>query len=179
MDFEFYLTGAQSPNAFQNAPHKSLGGYISAAQVKNGSVDELFGGISEFLKLNKNSEYAMIAIKNSGSNKTGFNIKVINATDSLSIASIALVLPSKDGTGEQIFESIPDKSTSPYYAEFADASGVDIPLFKNGDVYGIWIKRELIPSALLPIPSAALITAFDTNVDISGEDDIILDINYD
>lgn len=175
---KFFLTGAPSPDAFQNTPRVSLGGYVSSAEVANGALDSLFGSISEWSKINKASDYCMIVLKNDGGNKVNFNIRVITPTTSLTKISLAVVSPSHDGDKNIIFEKVQDKNTAPYYADFSDDSGVTIPVFKKGDVYGVWLKRDILPSAYVPVSTDVLNAAFDAGTDLEGEDDIVIDINY-
>lgn len=175
---KFYLTGAQSPNGSQDNPRSSLGKYISSIEVRNGALDYLFGSISEFAKLSKESEYCMIAMKNAGSNKVGFNIKVINPVGSVTKTSLAIVKPSEDDDKNIVFEYISNRNTQPYYADFAGDNGVDIPVFKRDEVYGIWIRMELLPLASTIIPTQDLIDAYDSGTDLESIDDIVLDINY-
>ncbi len=176
---KIFLTGASIPNEFQNNPSLSIGGYVSSAEVINGELDYLFQGISEFSKLNNKPEYSLIAIKNVGKIKTGATIKLINPVGALSVMSLAVVEPSEDGDSNPFFEKLQTKWSAPYYASFELPAGqVDIPSIAKNAIYGIWIKREVSPSALVPMSVEDMNAAFEAGQELPTEDDIILDINY-
>ena len=102
----------------------------------------------------------------------------MNAVGAYSELALAVVEPSDDGSGNNVFEHIPDRFSAPYYADFADAAGVTIPSFKKNAVYGVWLKRTVSAAALIPLTTDQLVAAYDAGQPLPSEDDMIVSIDY-
>ena len=173
---KIFLTGALSPLAIQANPSNSIGDYLSSSEVVNGSVDYLFGGISELSKMNTKPEYCLIAIKNVGSVKNDLVIKPIIPEGCASTMEIAVVEPSTDDDGNIIFEKIQDRFSQPYYADFVGEEGFSLPKFKKNAVYGIWLMRTVIQQP--QVTNDQLIADFQGDTPIQKEDDIMIEFTY-
>lgn len=162
---KFYLTGASKPNEYQPRPDRSLGGYISTAEVVNGDPNGLFGDITEFSKQDRDHDHCLIAVRNE-TNAAISNMEFIvtNAAESVADIDIALVIPSTDSGGNYLFEKIASKKAVPLYATFDDGAGVTLPSLGAGAYVGVWLRRKVKDSTYVKPTAAQLSANLDSGI---------------
>lgn len=147
---ELYYTGSIKEGIEQTNYSKSLGGYISASKVPNGSFNNLFSSISLLGKNNIleeliNFEMIGLGLKNVlPSTLQNVNIWVEKGVDAIANFEIAIVNTAVDTNGNFI-EKINNRNSLPYYATFFNITGIEnkknIGNMAGGKIYGFWIKR--------------------------------------
>lgn len=145
-----YYTGSIQPNAVQNTPSKSLGGYISSSAVSNDLINNLFSNI-DYTTITKNlKNNRVIAFLNTtGSVIDKFTLYVNSNQNNVSKLKFGLARSSIDEScNAQYFETLQNENASPFYVELKEAEGqqnaLEIENIPPGSYIGIFIQRELI-----------------------------------
>jgi hypothetical protein len=149
-----YYTVASQPEAVQNKPSISLGGYKSSSPLPNSVVGNIFSDISMYTVKNANTnKYIGLVLKNE-TTKDAVNIEIcfIYPTGAASKFRVAAVDMALDAEGQYYMEHIIENSSKPLYANFAEADGetnkINIGDLAIGEVVGIWLERELLLDAI-------------------------------
>lgn len=159
---KFYYTttaGSSELNYERQEPERSLGGYRSVTPVPNGSMNSLFGDLSQYTLNKKKDEYIALVLKNeTGVDVTDINVWFDFPIDSYTKFQIAAVDLAPDADGNLRMENLPNINAKPYYATFVEAEGDTNKqnigdLLADGEV-GIWFKRSI----------------FQENIDLDNED---------
>lgn len=146
---KLYYTTTKGQDEIQARFNKSLGGYKSSSLVKNDEFDNFFGEISNYtISQNNESNYIGLILKNEGAAKTGILFHFTHPVNCYSRLSIAATDLSADIDGVQYMENIPNINSSPVYAMFSEAEGVDNTVslgdLAPNEMIGIWFKREIL-----------------------------------
>lgn len=147
---ELYYTTSSGQDQVQSDPKLSLGGYKSSSLVSNNSFNNLFQEITQFL-LSRDSEdeYIALILKNddeeSIENLWLWFEYIEEKYASLLVAAVDLVV---DSNGVLQMERIFSKNSTPLYAEFHEADGIDnavsLGTIESGGMIGLWFCRKLI-----------------------------------
>ena len=147
---KLYYTTTAGQDQVQSNPEISLGGYRSSSLVPNNLIDNLFGGITQFL-LSRDSqeEYIGLILENELSQSV-YSIRLWfiypeSCYSKFLIAAVDLVV---DSQGVLRMENIPNRYSKPLYATFFESDGegnaVDLGDMISGEMVGLWISRQLI-----------------------------------
>jgi len=143
---KLYYTGSLTYNGNQSNPLKSLGGYKSASEVANGSLNQVFSSISYLAQRDGLFECRGLVLVNEGSlipslsayfdyPDTGdYNSKLLIGVEALStsFAIQKLVYAQSIPTGVTLSE-----------ADGVDNAIVLASAFATNGAIGIWLKREV------------------------------------
>jgi len=148
-----YHTGALTYNTPQPESEKNLGGLVASSPLANGTLNNLFGGISQSTLQNPKKEYRAVVLKNEGTLATDIQLYYTNNSSSpLATFKMALVALASDGCGGYEMESIPGVNSAPINAIFknnlAAANALVIPSLPINAEIGIWIERSLNAKAI-------------------------------
>jgi hypothetical protein len=177
-------TGADKALAVQGESNKSLGGYISATQVPNNFIGNLFPTISQLSQQESREDVRVIAVQNtSGSAFTSFEL-YINEGEKESIAKweIGSQLAVIDDCGDLVVESIPNAYATPINVVMQAGVGynnrITLPNLADNAYVGIYIKR-LTPSQVVDEEAdIALADAYDEGTVLDTEEIISLEFSY-
>ncbi len=134
----YFLTGSAKPNEVSTVK-QSLGGFVSGVPVGNDTMNNIFE--NSYTKDN-NRNYKMIVLKNDGGSSVTLLSFALSTTSTEYQYRLSLVEPGTDDCNRKFFESIPDKNSSPFYADFTqNPSNVVIAA---GGILGIWLERRKI-----------------------------------
>lgn len=160
------FTGAKDEELPQPEPRLSIGGYISNSPVPNGSLNNLFGEISQYTLEKQVIEYRGIALKNTtNATITGAKLFYENlSNDPLVNIRMAVTTPAQDACGWFI-EKVANINSRPLNATFVDnrtlPNAIDLPAINPGGYIGIWIERSFNSAAIATALScSALFAAF-------------------
>ena len=145
-DIDFHLSGGAA-NADPNA---SLGGIISANQIVDASLHNLFDQVSGAEASAGDVEYRCLYVKNAHGTLTLQNAVIYVLTETPSADSDELIgLGTSAVNGVE--QTVADESTAPIGVTFAQANGSgnalsigDIPA---GQHKAIWIRRDISAAA--------------------------------
>ena len=151
---KLYYTTTKGEGELQPKFYNSLGGYKSSTPVKNDQFDNFFGEISSYtIEKNNEDQYIGLILVNEGSDKTNIVLHFDRSSDCYSKLYVAAVDLVADSEGKYFMENIPTINSSPLYATFYEAEGVDNAvsigdLLANEKV-GIWLKREILKDFII------------------------------
>ena len=146
-----YYTGAIQPNAIQDSPSKSLGGYVSSSVVPNDVINNLFSDIYWYdLKHNLKHIRVIAFLNTTDETLDDFTVHVNSHEDNVSKLKIGIIKNEVDEECDvKYFETLPNATAVPQYVELKECEGAinslmlsDIP---PNNYVGIFIQRELIP----------------------------------
>jgi hypothetical protein len=148
---KIYYTSPTAQDAVQTDPRLSLGGYKALNPIPNAAFDNLFGEISQYLlsKEIPEAEFIGVILKN----ETGADIANLwlwfeYSVDCYSKLLISAVDLAADASGVLRMEHIPSRNSTPLYADFYEASGIENAV-AIGDLavdgmVGLWFQRQLV-----------------------------------
>ena len=140
-----FYTGASKGGEEQEIPSQSLGGYVSSSPLPNGSINNLFGGISQYGKQKALRQVRAIVLKN----ESGATVNPVVWYDNVSSEPItnyrfAFVALAQSDCG-WFMETIDQQDALPINAQFIDprkqANAVSLPALPNDGYIGMWIER--------------------------------------
>lgn len=141
-DIDFHLSGG----AANSDPNASLGGAISANQLVDASLHNLFDVVGSDEAASGDAEYRCIYVKNSHGTLTLQNAKVWIQTQTPSAdtdVEIALAGEGVNGTAE----TVADESTAPvgevFSAPATEGAALSIGDIPPGQHQAIWVKRNV------------------------------------
>lgn len=176
-----YFTGASEGDQAQTLPSRSLGGYLSTSVVPNGSISNLFDGISQYTLLNGNKEYRGVVLTNTTQQNKNVTLHYNNlSNDPISFFKMALVALATDDCNKQYMEQIASVDHKPVNAFFIDNRGEDNSLsfqLDAGQSIGIWIERTVNKSKGVKYLSNDALNERFTTKDINQSVDITLTSN--
>lgn len=145
---QLLYTNAEQPEAEQENPSRSIGGYVSNTQLINGQVDNLFGSTSYERVLRRNVEYRLLAIRNLHTQPVD-NIKITPTIENIlqSKISIGVTEPFIDECDNRKFELLTNRFSRPVsvneFTQLESGEEIQIPTtLQSGEVLGLWIERE-------------------------------------
>jgi hypothetical protein len=146
---KLYYTSTKGQDEVQSKFYSSLGGYKSSTPVRNDSFDNFFGEVSSYtIANNSDPQYIGLVLKNEGADKTGLKIYFERDEKCYSKIYVAAVTMIADSDGKYMFEHVPTLNSSPLYATFYEAEGVDTAVslgdLDEGAMIGLWLKREIL-----------------------------------
>lgn len=121
-------SGAARAGENQTLPTKSLGGYVSSSPIGNASLNNLFGSIAVADLLNDIDCKCIYIYNETTSDMIDIEFFYIYQSNNQATVQISAVTPSIDQNGCPFVEMIPNGSSSPYNANFIDASSA----YENG-----------------------------------------------
>jgi hypothetical protein len=145
-DIKFYLSGG----AANSDPNASLGGAISATEIADATLHNLFDVVSGDEASAGDTEYRCFYVKNDHGTLTlqGASVWIQTATPSAD-SDCLLGLGSSAVNGTE--QTVADESTAPTGVTFAQADGEvnelvigDIP---PGEHKAVWIRRDISANA--------------------------------
>jgi hypothetical protein len=150
---KLYYSGATEGGQAQTSPNLSLGGFVSGTPLPNGSINNLFGGISQYSKEKAIKQVRAIVLKN----ETGATVNTPTVWyDNLSVSPItnyrfAFVLLAQNSCG-WFMEIIGQGDALPINATFIDprtqVNAVTLPAIPDQGYIGIWIERTFNTTAV-------------------------------
>lgn len=150
---ELLYTGVTKEGLPQTDPTKSLGSFVSSSKIPNGSLDNLFSGVSYYSLLNNQDTFQVIGIvlKNTlGREAIDVNFWFETPVDSLYKYEVAFVTLSLDNLCGYYMERIQNSGSLPYMGTFISIDGEankgSIGNLASNQMIGIWIKRSVINS---------------------------------
>lgn len=151
---KLYYTTTKGKDELQPKFYNSLGGYKSATPVKNDEFDNFFGELSSYtISNNSENQYIGLILINEGDSKTNISVYFSRGENCYSKLYIAAVDLVTDENGDKFMESVPTINSSPLYAEFVEAEGVEnsvnIGDIDSGESVGIWLKREILRNIII------------------------------
>jgi len=177
-----YYTGANEFLGIQQSSILSLGGFISNSLIPNGSLGNLFGGLSKKTLQEKTRTILGIAFKNNfEENKKLANLKItLIVEDILTFPFIVKVgkeiVKGDDFLKGYSLQTISNKNSIPYNVEFVNLNEsifqveVDFKIDYNKYI-GLWFIREIDESKLEDFYSnEKLIERFSENQKNKKED---------
>lgn len=160
------FTGAKEEGQTQTEPRLSLGSYVSGSLVPNGSLNNLFGEISQYTLEKKVVEYRAVALKNTtGAVISGAELWYRNLSNNpLVNIRMAVVTLAQDDCGWYM-ERIANINAKPLSATFVDnktqPNAIGLPTINPNEYVGIWIERSFNANAIDEALSCeALIAAY-------------------
>jgi hypothetical protein len=143
-----YYSGAVSLDGVQADPSQSLGGYKSSSEVVNFSFNNLFPNVSGADTISGSTTYRAFFVKNENY-EIWRNPKIyIYDVQGSSYENVYFGL--EDSISGQI-QIIPNEEISPtgiaWYNPLVLASGVAIGNVLSQGYFGVWVKKEVIPSS--------------------------------
>ena len=151
----YYTTSSEESfgnETIQDKVKNSLGGYKSSSLVSNNVLGNLFGDVSMMAASNEQltSQYvAIMAVNEAETTLTGVEVwfEYEDKESCQSTMKIAEIDPNSEG----VIERIPTRTSMPMYAEFSEPDSdnkLSIGDMVAGEVVGLWINRELLPSVM-------------------------------
>lgn len=141
-----FYSGAIQANKAQPDPSKSLGGYISASRIANGTVDNVFQDITQKMVKENQPDVRLLVLTNTTDNPVN-NITIYTNRSTLATYQLAAVAPALDNCNNPVFEKILDGNSLPFQATLEPAEGIGeaiiIDSLANNASIGIWIARYL------------------------------------
>lgn len=141
-----YYTGASKPEAIQDNPSLSLGGFKSSTQIPNGQIHNLFPKITQSVVMTNRKAIRMIVFHNQLTT-TMNNIKLYIENSEHCKFTLVPIAPGFDSEcNRYFFEKVTDEQNLPYQgtlAEYTQAAPFTIPTLEAGKFIGVWIRREL------------------------------------
>lgn len=165
-----YYTGSIQPNAIQDSPSKSLGGYVSSSIVPNDVINNLFSDIYWYDLKNNLKHIRVIAFLNTTDETIDdFTVHVNSHEDNVSKLKIGIIKNAVDEECDvKYFETLPNSTAIPQYVGLEECEGSVNSLMLNDippkHYVGIFIQRELIP---------------DKNPEVDGKDGVSCDAMHD
>jgi hypothetical protein len=194
MSLKLYYTGAVKFDKPQLDPIRSLGGYISASEIPNGLIGNMYGDISKFTVQQGKAEIRVIAVKNTaGVAKTGLKCYFTYPNDGGSPTpvdtndcefEVGFAAPTADDCGDLMTESISNIYAVPYTVTMeADKVGVGSSLaigtLDAGDYVCIFIRRKIKAAAQLPKSDDDLLAIMEGTLTLITIEDISLTFAWD
>lgn len=164
---KLYYTGSEKGNLPQTSPLTSLGGYVSSTPLPNGSLNNLFGAISQYGKEKMIRQVRAIVLKNeTGATATPNIWYDMISSEPITNYRFAFVTLAQNDCGWYM-ESIAQGDALPINATFIDprteVNKVAMPAMANNSYLGIWIERTYNPTAVESSSSCEnLISKFET-----------------
>lgn len=161
-DIDFFLSGGSG----NSDPDAALGGAISATEITDATVANLFDNVSSVESSAGDTEYRCFYVKNSHGTLTLQNaVAYIDTNTPSSDTSVEIGLGSSAVNGTE--QTVADESTAPTSVTFGTAAGSgnalsigDIPA---GQHKAIWVKRIIgTDAAAYNADSAIIKVAGDT-----------------
>jgi hypothetical protein len=147
-DIKIYLSGG----AGNTDPNASLGGVISATEVVDDNLHNLFAKVSAAEALAGSTKYRGIYIKNeNGHTLTWEDVKAyINSQSTSPDTSVEIAVALE--VADETMDTIANEDTAPDPAVDFTATtdpdlGKDVGDLEDGSYRGIWVKRIVSPSA--------------------------------
>lgn len=144
-----YYSGATSSGLDQNLPEKSLGGYISATIIQNGTLNNIFSTVSKVVVEKNQRDTRLIVLYNNSSSDI-YNVKLwIDNTvdDNHNNIIAAAVSPAFDNCDNPYFEQIASTDALPYQATLAAHNGqgnaIEVGTVASGEYIGIWLSKTI------------------------------------
>lgn len=138
-DIQIFLSGG----AGNSDPNASLGGIISATQLVDNNLHNLFDVVGSAEASAGDTEYRCVYVKNNHGTLTWQNVVAWISTQSTAAIAIALAGEGLNGTAE----TVADESTAPAGESFTspttEGGGLSLGNMAAGDVYPIWIRRTV------------------------------------
>lgn len=163
---KLYYTGAIKFDKPQMDAIKSLGGYISASEIPNGLLGNMFGDLSRLTIQQGKAEIRLIAIKNTaGVTKTvvkcWFTYPGGGTPTNDCEYEVGFVAPTADACGDLVTEKLTNPFATPYTIAMVankidEASALALPNLAANEYLIIAIRRKIKPSAQLPLSNTQL-----------------------
>lgn len=162
-----YYTGADKEGGVQENPALSLGGYVSGSLLPNGSINNLFGAISQYSKERQIKQVRAVVLKNETGGNVDTQVWYENiSSDPITNYRLAFAALAENECG-WFMESIDAGDSSPLSATFINpltqANAVTLPTIPDGGYMGIWIERTYNSIAIAKSQTCQnLLEKFDT-----------------
>jgi len=173
-----FLSGASHPNAVQNNPQASIGGYISSSQVPNGGINALFDDVSCYGMSKKIKSTIGIFLKNHGQ-ETLNNIviqQVYHNDFGVETDCVKFEWAAVEPKDNQYIEKIGNRSNYPLGADFFDpkakrehATLEILTPGQAGDVVEVLGVSALLEGNTIEDVVMAIVNAFEDNLDFTAE----------
>lgn len=141
-DIKFYLSGG----AANTDPNASLGGALSATEIVDDTLHNLFDKVLGDESDAGDTEYRAFFVKNDHATLTLESAVVWIKTNTPADDSVQIGVEASKGTPKQLVGS---ESTAPTGPTFSTATskvnGLSLGDLAAGDVYLIWVKRIVPP----------------------------------
>ena len=190
---KLFYTGAAKFDFPQADAIRSLGGYISATEIPNGSLGNLFGDLSKLTVQQGKPEIRVIAIKNTDvANKTGLKCWFTYPNDGGDPAvdtndcefEVGFAIPAPDDCGDLMTEKIPNIYAVPYNitlvaGKTSEATALALGTLDAGDYLCIFIRRKIKASAQAGKSDDDLLAIFEGTIELPKIEDISLTFAWD
>jgi hypothetical protein len=193
MSLKLFYTGALKFDNPQQDTIRSLGGYISSSEVPNGWIGNLFGDMSKFTVQQGKAEIRVIAIKNTGANKTGLKCWFVYPDDGAAPTpnltndcdfEIGFAIPSPDDCGDLMTEKIANIYAQPYTVTLVPGkvsliTALALGALDAGDYLCIFIRRKIKLTTQQPLSDADLLAIMNGTKVLPVVEDIGLTFAWD
>lgn len=145
-----YYTSVTGQDVIQQKSNLSLGGYKALNRVNSGLLNNFFSDISQLTisNYNQNTFVGLILKNELPTGCSNIKLHFTYPTDSYSKLKIAAVSLVQDSEGFLQMEHIETPNSTPLFATFYEADGVDNAInigdLASGEMVGLWIQRELL-----------------------------------
>ena len=156
-DLKFLLSGG----AANEDPDAALGGIISATEVVDNVLNNLFDNVSGVEHAAGDTNYRCIYIKNNSAS-IAYNVKIYISTNTAAIDDTINI--GKDLAGlNATADTIANESTAPdpavTFSTAADyANAIDLGDIPAGQVYALWVKRIVSAGSTAQANNSAVLT---------------------
>lgn len=149
---KFYYTGVNKEGAVQTSPGSSLGGHVSSSALPNGSINNLFGGISQYSKDQKSKQVRAIVLKNELGAVASPQIWYDNlSSEPITNYRFAFVALAQDACGWYM-ETIGSEDAMPLNANFinpnTEVNKIQLPAMSIDGYIGVWVERTYNAKAI-------------------------------